>query len=97
MPQELTSQDTTSQELTAGGNGGGGNTSTGFATGTVCTESGTYRSSTKYMDIVAVFGKGDVFTAGVDGKKTTWYPLTTTLSTNKDGSFTSVKVEAGAI
>jgi len=91
MPQELTSQ-----ELTANG-GGGFNTTTGFATGTTCTASGTYRSSTKYMDIVAVFAAGDVFTAGSDGKKTTWYALSSSLSTNKDGSFTSVKVEAGAI
>lgn len=92
MPQELTSQ-----ELTAGGNGGGGNTTTGFATGTVCQTSGTYRSSTKYMDIVAVFAKGDIFTAGSDGRKTTWFALAPSLSTNKDGSFTSVKVEAGAV
>ena len=91
MPQE-----STSQELTAGGNGGG-NTTTGFATGTVCQSSGTYRSSTKYMDIVVAFGKGDIFTAGSDGKRTTWYALTPSLSTNKDGSFTSVKVEAGAV
>lgn len=95
MPQELTSQETTSQELTAGGNGG--STTTGFATGTVCQTSGTYRSSTRYLDVVAPFAKGDIFTAGSDGKKTTWYALTPSLSTNKDGSFTSVKVEAGTI
>jgi hypothetical protein len=92
MPQELTSQ-----ELTSDGNRTGTNTSTGFATGTVCQTSGTYTSSTRYMDIVAPFAKGDIFTAGVDGKKTTWVALSPTLSTNKDGSFTSVKVEAGAL
>lgn len=91
MQQEMTA----GQELTAGG--GGSTSSTGFATGTVCQSSGTYTSSTRYMDIVTPFGKGDIFTAGVDGKKTTWYPLTPALSTNKDGSFTSVKVEAGAV
>lgn len=89
MPQELTSQ-----ELTAGG--GGGNTTTGFATGTTCTTSGTYRASNKYMDTVALFAAGDTFLPFVDGRKTTWYLLTPSLTTNKDGSFTSVKVEAGA-
>lgn len=92
MPQ----QETTTQELTAGG-GGSTNTSTGFATGTKCTSSGTYRSSTRYMDVIAVFGVGDEFPAGSDGKKTTWVALTPSLSTNQDGSFTSVKVEAGTV
>jgi hypothetical protein len=93
MPQEATA---TSQELTADG-GGSINTSTGFATGTKCTSSGTYRSSTKYMDIIAAFGVGDEFPPGSDGKKTTWVALTSGVSTNKDGSFTSVKVEAGTV
>ena len=92
MPQEATSQ-----ELTSGGGINGGSTTTGFATGTTCTSSGTYRSSTKYMDTIALFAAGEVFTVGIDGKKTTWYPLTRSLSTNKDGDFTSVKVEAGAV
>lgn len=91
MPQE-----TMSQELTADGGNRTGSTS-GFATGTVCTSSGNYTSSTRYMDVVVPFAKGDIFTAGVDGKKTTWTALSPTLSTNKDGSFTSVKVEAGAV
>jgi hypothetical protein len=91
MQQELT---TSNQELTAGG---GGNLSTGFATGSTCTTSGTYRCSNKYMDMVMVVAAGDVFLPGPDGKKTTWYALTSSLSTNKEGSFTSVKVEAGAV
>ena len=90
MPQELTSQ-----ELTAGG--GGGNTTTGFATGTKCTTSGTYRASNKYMDTIALFAAGETFLPFLDGKKTTWFLLTPTLSTNRDGSFTSVKVEAGTV
>lgn len=89
------SQDFTSQELAAGG--GNGSTSTGFVTGTTCTSSGTYRASNKYMDIVAIYTVGEVFRAFVDGKKTTWYPLSSSLSTNKDGSFTSVKVDAGTV
>lgn len=72
------------------------NTTTGYATGTTCTFSGTYRASNKYMDIVGLYAKGDVFRAGPDGKKTTWYALTPALSTNKEGGFDSVKVDAGA-
>lgn len=86
------SQDFTSQELAAGGG-----TSSGFVTGSTCTASGTYRASNKYMDIVAIYVVGEVFRAFVDGKKTTWYPLSSSLSTNKEGSFTSVKVDAGTI
>jgi hypothetical protein len=93
MPQELTSQ-----ELTADGERTGSNTTTtGFSTGQTCTSSGTYRASNKYMDIVCLVAAGDVFPAGADGKKTTWYALTSSLSTNKEGSFSSVKVEAGTI
>lgn len=89
-------QDLIQQELTAGGNGG--STTTGFATGTKCTSSGTYRCSNKYMDIVQIYVVGDVFLAGPDGKKTTWYALAPSLSTNSsDGGFRSVKVEAGTI
>lgn len=84
----------TQQETTAGG---GGNTSTGFATGTICTTSGTYRASNKYMDIVMIYAAGDTFLAFCDGKRTTWYPLTASLSTNKSGSFDSVKVLPGTI
>jgi hypothetical protein len=72
-------------------------TTTGYATGTVCQRSGNYRASNKYMDIVIAYAKGDIFFAGPDGKKTTWYALTSTLSTNQDGSFESVKVAAGSV
>ena len=85
------------QDLFVEGGGNGGSTTTGFATGTICTSSGTYRCSNRYMDIVAIYVVGQTFLAGGDGKKTTWYPLTTALSTNKDGGFTSVKVDAGTV
>jgi hypothetical protein len=88
------SQEFTQQESLAAG---GGNTSTGFATGTTCTTSGTYRASNKYMDIVMIYAADDIFLSFVDGKKTTWYALTPSLSTNKSGSFDSVKVVAGTV
>ena len=90
MNQELT------QESLAGGNGGF-NTTTGYATGSTCMSSGTFRASNKYMDVVQVYAVGEVFLPGPDGRKTTWYALSPSLTTNKDGSFTSVKVDAGTI
>lgn len=87
---------TTQQETTSGGGGNGGST-TGFATGTTCTSSGTYRCSNKYMDIVAIFVVGDIFLKGPDGKNTTWFKLSASLSSNKSGSFESVKVIAGTV
>jgi hypothetical protein len=79
----------------------GGNTSfsttTGFATGTTCTSSGTYRASNKYMDIIQIYAAGEIFRAFVDGRKTTWYALASDLSTNSGGSFTSVKVAPGTV
>jgi hypothetical protein len=93
MSQDLISN----QDSLAGGNGGF-NTTTGFATGTKCTASGTFRASNKYMDVVQIYAAGEVFLPFPDGKKTTWYPLSPALSTNtSDGSFTSVKVDAGAV
>ena len=89
------SQEFTSQELSAGG--GNGSTSTGFVTGSVCTSSGTYRASNKYMDIVALYVVGEVFRTMYDGRKATWYPLTSSLSSNKEGSFEGVKVTAGSV
>ena len=70
---------------------------TGFATGTICNSSGTYRASNKYMDIILAVGVGEVFLPGPDGKKTTWYALTPSLSTNKNGGFSSMKVAPGTI
>ena len=95
MNQDLVQQDAT-QESVAVGNGGF-NTTTGYATGTTCTSSGTFRASNKYMDIVQIYAAGEVFLPFVDGKKTIWYALSPSLSTNKDGSFSSVKVQAGTI
>jgi hypothetical protein len=84
------------QETLAGGNGGF-STTTGFATGATCTSSGTYRASNKYMDSIQVYAAGEIFRAFVDGKKTTWYALSPSLTTNKDGSFQSVKVAPGSV
>jgi len=92
MSQDFVAQ----QDALAGGNGGF-NTTTGYATGAVCPSSGTYRASNKYMDIVMAVAQGEVFLGGPDGKKTTWYALSPTLSTNNDGSFSSVKVAPGTI
>lgn len=99
MNQDLVSnQDAiATQDSLAGGNGGF-NTTTGYATGTACPASGTYRASNKYLDIIMAVAAGEIFQVGPDGKKTTWYALSPTLSTNTtDGSFSSVKVEAGTV
>jgi hypothetical protein len=92
MNQDLAAQ----QDALAGGNGGF-NTTSGYATGAVVPFSGTFRASNKYMDIVQIYAKDEIFLAGADNKKTTWYALTPSLSTNKDGGFSSVKVAAGSI
>jgi hypothetical protein len=73
------------------------NTTTSYATGTVCQFSGTYRASNKYMDIIGLYAKGEIFRVGPDGKKTTWVALTPSTSTNNGGSFDSVKVVAGTV
>ena len=86
---------TTTQETTASGGGNTGSTTTGFATGTLCTSSGTFRASNKYMDAICIVAAGDLFPPFTDGKKTTWFRLATSLSTNQEGSFTSVKVLPG--
>jgi len=90
-------QDSMTQETTLVGGNGGFNTTTGFATGTTCTSSGTYRASNRYIDTVQIFAAGEIFRPFLDGRKTTWYALSPTLSSNSGGSFTSVKVEAGTI
>ena len=90
------SQEFQTQETLAGGNGGF-NTTTGYATGTACPSSGTFRASNKYMDVVLVYATGEIFLAGPDGKKTTWYALSPSLSTNQDGGFESVKVAPGTV
>ena len=96
MSQQQMSTDTTQEATLVGGNGGF-NTTTGYATGTACPFSGTFRASNKYMDIVQLYVQGETFLPGADGRKTTWYALTSGLTTNKSGDFTSVKVDAGAV
>jgi hypothetical protein len=99
MSQDAASSNVSSQELSfAGGNGG--NTSTaGFATGTTCPSSGTYRTENKYMTVVAIYAAGEIFRTMTDGRKCTWYALTKTATSgfSDSGSFSSVKVEAGAV
>ncbi|HEY0762499.1 MAG TPA: hypothetical protein VGD61_09010 [Pyrinomonadaceae bacterium] len=90
------SQEFQTQETLAGGNGGF-NTTTGYATGTACPASGTFRASNKYMDIVQAYAVGEIFLAGPDEKKTIWYALSPSLTTNKDGGFESVKVAPGSV
>ena len=89
-------QDAMQDSLVEGG-GNGGSTTLGFATGTKCTSSGTYRASNKYMDLVALIAAGDVFPPFCDGRKTTWFALSSSLSSNDGGSFKSVKVDAGTV
>ena len=98
MSQDAVSSNTSSQELSFAGNGGG-NTSSGFVTGSTCPSSGTYRAENKYMTIVALYAAGEIFRSFLDGRKCTWYALTktTTSGFSEGGSFTSVKVEAGAV
>lgn len=98
MNQELQQQST--QELVAVDSTGSNsfNTTTSYSTGTVVPFSGTFVAKNKYMDIVGLYAKGDIFRVGPDGKKTTWTALTQSISTNTaDGGFNSVKVEAGAV
>jgi hypothetical protein len=92
MNDPILTQDT----LSAGGNTSF-NTTTGYATGSTVPASGTYRASNKYLDTIQVYVVGEIFRPFVDGKKTTWYALSPTLSTNNDGSFSSVKVAPGTI
>lgn len=92
--QVMQSDLTVQQDLTGSNNF---NTTTSYTTGTVCQFSGTYIAKNKYMDIVGLYAKGEIFRVGPDGKKTTWTALTSTVSTNSSGSFDSVKVEAGAV
>ncbi len=88
MPQELASQ-----ELTAGGT----TFTTGFASGTVCQRTGSYKAENKYMQAIVVVTKDSKFPNFIDGKKTTWYALSsTTTATTSDGGFESAKVAPGA-
>lgn len=71
------------------------NTTTSYGTGTVVPFSGTYVAKNRYMDIIGLYAKGEIFRVGPDGKKTTWTALTNNISTNSSGGFDSVKVVAG--
>src|SRR5688500_19510844 len=46
-------------------------TSTGFATGTVCKKSGTYRASNKYLENIIVVAEGEVFPPFSEDRKST--------------------------
>ena len=88
MPQEFTNQ-----ELSAGGNT---TFTTGYTTGTICQRTGSYKAENKYMQAIVVVVKGAKFPAFLDGKKTTWYALSSSTSTTSSG-FESTKVAAGTI
>ena len=90
-------QDLISNQDTLSSGNGGFSTTTGYATGATVPSSGTYRASNKYIDTIQVYVVGEIFRAFLDGRKTTWYALSPTLSTNSDGSFSSVKVAPGTI
>lgn len=85
-----------SQELIQGG---GGNTSTGFATGSVCTKSSLYKATDgkiEFIEYVPLNATFPPFPGGTGTKKCTWYRL----SVSSDGSktsFTAVKVAAGTL
>lgn len=96
MSQQQMAVDNTQESQLVGGNGGF-NTTTGYVTGASVPFSGTFRASNRYMDIVVLYAIGEIFLPFCDGKKATWYALTKSLTTNKEGSFSSVKVDAGAI
>jgi hypothetical protein len=86
MPQQTTSQELTSSSFT-----------TGFATGTTCTRTGSYKASNNYLQAIVVVVKGNKFPNFTDGKKTTWYALSSSgTSTTSDSGFTSVTAQAGA-
>lgn len=67
-------------------------TTAGFATGTKCTKSGTYRASNKYLEVIIVIGEGEEFPPFTDGQKTTWYALTP----RTKSTFEAVKVTSGS-
>jgi hypothetical protein len=83
-----------SQDLLADGNNF--KSTTGFTTGTVCTRTGSYKASNKYMQAIVVVVKGDKFPTFTDGRKTTWYALSSSTSTTSSG-FDSITVEAGTV
>lgn len=69
---------------------------TGYATGTICPRTGSYKSSNRFMDTIIPMVKGDKFPTGPDGSKTTWTALSTSTDSTKT-EFESVKVTAGTM
>jgi hypothetical protein len=63
-------------------------TPTGFATGTKCTKSGTFKAENKYMRVVIVVAEGEEFPPFVDGEKIIWFELTQGIKS----SFDAIKV-----
>lgn len=51
-------------------------TPTGYATGTICPKTDTYRAANQYIENIVVVSKGQAFPPFSDGSKTIWYPLT---------------------
>lgn len=67
----------------------------GYASGSVCPKTGSYKSTNNYVDTIVAVAKGDKFPSGADGGKTTWTALSTATDGNKTG-FDSVRATAGA-
>lgn len=65
-----------------------GTTPTGFATGTKCTKTGTYKAENKFMKVIIVVAEGEEFPPFADGEKTTWFELTPSTKS----TFDAVKV-----
>lgn len=63
----------------------------GFATGTKCTKTGTYKAGNKYLDIIIPMEEGDDFPPFPDGEKVTWYPITPSTKS----TFEPIKVSPG--
>ena len=88
MPQQVQTQALES---------GGATFTTGYASGTVCPRTGSYKSENKYMNAIVVVVAGAKFPNFLDGKKCTWLALsTTTAGTTADGGFESARVAPGA-
>ncbi len=86
------------QELISGG-GNGGSTTTSFATGTICPQTGLYKTFDGKIEVIEYYSAGDAFRPGPGGngtKKCSWTRVTLS-SDGSNTSFTAVKVEAGTI
>jgi 3,4-dihydroxy-2-butanone 4-phosphate synthase len=89
MPQEFAAQEMTSTNTTF---------TTGYASGTICPRTGSYKAQNAYMNAIVTVVKNAKFPNFIDGKKTTWYALNTTSGgTTSDGGFESTRVSAGTL